>query len=434
MGAAQHGADFAAQQVCRLLLSEFCVHRASGFRRSILVELGCQRCATIPRSWFACMTYVLVTQKRPVRDFLPKGSRSEEDLLREQEEFFQRTTGGEAKPAATLVVRKAVQPAAAPHVSGASKPMSKFALERQRKASAASQADSGERASNGTADTSGHAGGATDAAQTRTGRSDGAQAAPVDWESEKRAPPPKPLGEPMSVVNMTIVEKTTASVAPVAPSVRSTPAPVAQHRSHRSVATGAAAMPWKGNGREGCRGVEAAAPPAAACADDDDEDWVDEDWRDVAGTRGARPRSHSSRGNALGRRGAGGHAPRAGPLAQEHRDVGGGAQGGAAHKTDPGEAGHGDLVKGNATLPSRAEIDRENKQLLGRMSTADIAAMRKEVEAQLDPALLQRMRSRLAKSKQVRLCLLRPTCACSVWPAGVACLRQGHVAPQVWQG
>ena len=65
-------------------------------------------------------------------------------------------------------------------------------------------------------------------------------------------------------------------------------------------------------------------------------------------------------------------------------------------------------------MPSRAEIDRENKQLLGRMSTADIAAMRKEVEAQLDPALLQRMRSRLAKSKQVRLCLLRPTCACSV--------------------
>jgi len=389
------------------------VRRALGFRSRCPwgEQLGCQRCVTIPRVWLVCMTCALATQKRPVRDLLPKGSRSEEELLREQEEFFQRTTGGEVKPAATLVVRKAAQPVAAPLVSGASKPKSKFALERQRKAlaSAAHLAGSGDGTSSGAADTSGHAGGAIDAGQSRPGQFDGAQTAPADGESKKRAPPPKPVGEPMSVVNMTIVEKTPTSVAPMAPRVRSTPAPVAQHRSHRSAAAGAAALPWKGHGREGGRVLQADAPPTPASADDD-EDWVDVGRGDVSGTRGACPSPHTGRGNAVGRHGTGEQAPLAG-LGVEKHGQGGAAEGGAARKTQPGKAGQGEVVGGNAALPSKAEIDQENMQLLGQMSKADIEAMRKEVEAQLDPALLQKMRLRLAKSKQVPLWLLRPACA-----------------------
>jgi hypothetical protein len=36
-----------------------------------------------------------------------------------------------------------------------------------------------------------------------------------------------------------------------------------------------------------------------------------------------------------------------------------------------------------AGLPSREEIDRQNRDMLGKMSKSDVEAMRKEVESQI---------------------------------------------------
>ena len=144
-----------------------------------------------------------------MRETLSKGPRSEEDLLKEQEEFFSRKSGGEVKPAATLV--RKVSPPAEPPPPTTSKPMSKFALERQRKretVGADTSAPGGNAGSGASVresnvpSTAAASGGKSSGAHAERGATAAQGASGGSSRARKctRIPPSKPVGEPMSVV------------------------------------------------------------------------------------------------------------------------------------------------------------------------------------------------------------------------------------------
>ena len=208
-------------------------------------------------------------QKRPVREVLSKGPRSEEDLLKEQEEFFSHRTAGEIAPAAALAPRKLSTPnePIAATSAQAAKPMSKFALERQRKREAsAAAALPGASASAAMQSQNGSVGKIDIGARAHDSDGQGAERSGVHGvvgEGKRRfgvgirgpngrKAPAKPEGEPMSVVDMKIVERSLPDARPLAPTQRSTPAPVAAHRMHKAAAVqGGAGGRWQG--RAGCR-------------------------------------------------------------------------------------------------------------------------------------------------------------------------------------
>ena len=333
-------------------------------------------------------------QKRPVREVLPQGSRSEEELLKEQQAFFLRTTDGTVRPAATLATRRSDPPVSegVGRAAGTAKPMSKFALERQRKRESMGLAAAGNAMRS-------DGGGAGADSGRAIGMSDSG-AAPRDQKTapreqvRQREPPPKPVGEPMSVVNMTIVEKEARGVAPVAPSIRATPAPVAQHRSARSAAVANVAVYREDSGRGWGRPVGGGEglPDLVASANDQD-DWVS--------TRRADWRLHAARTEieSVARQAA--LDSSAADADTRERRVGGGMGDVDATDTSRRARGGQSQVGDGAALPSKAEIHEQNMQLLGKMTKGDIEQMRQELESQMDPALLEKMRARLAKSKQV---------------------------------
>jgi len=272
--------------------------------------------------------------KKPVREMLPKGSRTEEELLQEQAEFLKRKTDGKVQPAATLATRKPA-PLAAPvaPAAGAGKPISKFALERQRQRDARADA----AAAPGAAGSDG-AGGSGD---IRGRGGEGATAGAQGGEVRQRMPPPKLDGEPMSVVDMQIVEKSTADHCPLAPTRRTTPAPVARHRSEKiSTPDGAGKRGW---GREGGGKSASSGEVDLVGAADEDEEWV---GREEAGGEQRRA-SHVSRG-----------------------------------------------------LTSKEDIHEQNQEMLGKMSKEQIAAMKKDLESQIDGALLQKIRGRALQQQR----------------------------------
>jgi len=55
-------------------------------------------------------------------------------------------------------------------------------------------------------------------------------------------------------------------------------------------------------------------------------------------------------------------------------------------------------------LPSKDEIHKQNKDMLGKMNQKEIDAMKKELESQIDGDLLQKIRARALKKQQVRCC------------------------------
>ena len=138
---------------------------------------------------------------------MSKGPRSEEDLLKEQEEFFSRKSGGEVKPAATLVRR--VSPPAEPPLPTTSKPMSKFALERQRKRETVGADTSAPGGNDGSGvsvresnvpSTAAASGGKSSGAHAERGATAAQGASGGSARKCTRIPPSKPVGEPMSVV------------------------------------------------------------------------------------------------------------------------------------------------------------------------------------------------------------------------------------------
>jgi len=345
---------------------------------------------------------LLLHAQKPVREMLTKGSRSEEDLLKEQEEFFSRKTGGEVQPAATLATRKTALPVAPAASADAGKPMSKFALERQRKrdaeaAGGGAPENAGDRGAQRSADTAG-------ANRAHAVRGDPAGGAAGADGVRQRIPPSKPVGEPMSVVNMQIFEKDRENVCPLAPTLRNTPAPVACHRSEKPARAGAAAKCWEGGGREG--GWKGSAENEVVGMASLDEDWV----------------SAGSGARALGTSGAHQGASNTGSAARAASTVsaaGGGGGDGNDAITDAGAAAEGMGSGGSRVggmggvgtgrggqLPSKDEIHKQNKDMLGKMNQKEIDAMKKELESQIDGELLQKIRARALKKHQVRCCHL----------------------------
>ena len=335
--------------------------------------------------------------KKPVREMLPKGSRTEEELLEEQAQFLKRKTDGEVTPAATLAARKPpAAPAAAP-AAGAGKPMSKFARERQRQRDAsAAGAEAVPGAAGG--DGAGSSGG------SRGGHGRGTAAGAQSGDVRQRMPPPKLHGEPMSVVNMQIVEKSTADLRPLAPSLRTTPAPVARHRSGKA----SPGADKRGGGREGGGKPATWGEEDLVGAAAEDEDWVGRkgggaEYRPALHLSSGGP-AHDAGGASLegqgGRRGGGDGAAGASLSA-----AGGGvAQRGAG----TGDVGRGELqglrvgARGgqDGGLPSKEEIHAQNKEMLGKMSKEQIEEMKKELESQIDSALLQKIRARALQKRQ----------------------------------
>lgn len=187
--------------------------------------------------------------------------------------------------------------------------------------------------------------------------------------ARRREAPAKPVGEPMSVVDMQIKEKDVQQMPPpMAPRVRATPAPIAQHRSQRATSVGDSKEngDWSshghsraGSGREGgeWKGVTVDVVSSATC----DEDWI------TADRKGKRMVTRQVDGGDR-------------VLVKGARTGGGGSERGDA-------------------MPDKSEIHAHNVEMLRKMSKADIAKLTREVEDELDGALLQKIRER-ARMKQ----------------------------------
>ena len=194
--------------------------------------------------------------------------------------------------------------------------------------------------------------------------------------ARQREAPAKPVGEPMSVVDMQIKEKDVQQMPPpMAPCVRATPAPIAQHRSQRATSVGDSKEngDWSshghlraGSGRQGgeWKGMAADVVSSATC----DEDWVSADRK--------------------GKR-----------MVTRQVDAGDRVQvkGGRVLEAN-GRTGGGGSERGEA-MPDKSEIHAHNVEMLRKMSKADIAKLTQEVEDELDGALLQKIRER-ARIKQ----------------------------------